>query len=293
MVKVLGFDVGIKNLAFCIVEKKDDNFVIDSHEQNWNIINLTDESLLKCQYENCSNKISLYCQINDNKLFFCSKHKLYHKVILEKNPIIFNEIDDNIKCSHAISCKTKSKFVDCSNNHLCLKHKDIKLKNLDKERTLNKYKIFVKDFTIHNLKVILLEKLDQYKDIFLQVSHVCIENQPTFKNPTMKAISDVIYTWFIIRGIIEKDLNNSIIEKITFFAPSNKLKIGGKVDEINEEIDNAPNKYKKTKDLGISNCLELIKHEQKYVDYFNSFKKKDDLADAFLHCVYYFQKNIK
>ena len=75
----------------------------------------------------------------------------------------------------------------------------------------------------------------------------------------MKAISDVIYTWFIIRGIIEKDLNNSIIEKITFFSPSNKLKIGGKVDENNEEIENAVNKYKKTKDLGISNCLELIK----------------------------------
>ena len=293
MVKVLGFDVGIKNLAYCIVEKKDNNFVIDYHKENWNIINLTDDHLLKCYYENCLNKISLCCKIHENNLYFCSKHKLYHKIVLTQNPITFNELESNNKCSYCLSCKTKSKWVDLSNNSYCLKHKDLKIKNLEKERCLNKYKIFVKDFTIHDLKLILLKKLDEYKDIFLQVSHVCIENQPTFKNPTMKAISDVIYTWFIIRGIIEKDLNNSIIEKITFFAPSNKLKIGGKVNENNEEIDNAVNKYKKTKDLGITNCLELIKYEQKYVDHFNSFKKKDDLADAFLHCVYYFQKNIK
>jgi hypothetical protein len=289
--KVLAFDVGIKNLAFCIVEKKEDKYIIESYEKNWNIINLTEQTKLKCEYENCNNEISLCSTVNNKKLNFCSKHKLYHKIILSQNPVIFNNIDDKTKCCHSLSCKTKSKWCDLNNNKYCLKHKEINEKKLEKERSLVKYKIFVKDFTIHDLKVSLLTQLDLYKDIFLQVSVICIENQPTFKNPTMKAISDVLYTWFIIRGILEKELNKSTIDKITFFSPSNKLKINDKTEEINEEINNAPNKYKKTKELAITHCLELIKHDNNYVEHLNKFKKKDDLCDAFLHGVNYIEKN--
>ena len=47
MVKVLGFDVGIKNLAYCIVEKQEDKYIIQpSHVDNWNIINLTEQNKL-------------------------------------------------------------------------------------------------------------------------------------------------------------------------------------------------------------------------------------------------------
>jgi hypothetical protein len=296
MVKVLGFDVGIKNLAYCIVEKQEDKYIIQpSHVDNWNIINLTEQDKLKCCYETCTNSIGLCSEINKQTYHFCSKHKLYHKVLLSKNPLIFNECTDQTKCSHAASCKTKSKFI-YNDNCLCAKHKDMIEKNENKSRSLIKYKIFVKDFTIHNLKLSLLQKLDIYKDIFLNVDVVCIENQPTFKNPTMKAISDVLYTWFMIRGLIEKEQNKSTISKITFFAPSNKLKIAGKTEGINEEIEDATkvgNKYKKTKELGITNCMEFIKHNPDYVTHLNSFKKKDDLCDAFLHGVHYIDKNLE
>ena len=36
MPKILSWDVGIKNLAYCIIIKKDNNFTIDK----WGIINL-------------------------------------------------------------------------------------------------------------------------------------------------------------------------------------------------------------------------------------------------------------
>ena len=318
---VLGFDVGIKNLSYCIVHKEDDKFVIDDHTKNWNIINLTEQTTLKCCYkpdltidtkkkkkkvlnlteqleepinlnQECSNQICSFIIVNNVQYNFCSKHKSYHKVIHLLNPIICTEIQSNDKCSHTESCKTKSKW--CYNDKLyCLKHKEINMKKIEKERTITKYKTFVKDFTIHDLKLILLQKLDTFKDIFLQCNIVCIENQPAFKNPTMKAISDVLYTWFMIRGLIEKDITGSTISKITFFAPSNKLNIADKKDDIADEIENAGNKYKKTKELGISNCIEMIKYNQEYVDYLNSFKKKDDLCDAFLHAVHYIEKNFE
>ena len=296
MVKVLGFDVGIKNLAYCIVEKKDDKFFIqDCHIDNWNIINLTEENKLKCCHDDCSNSISFFIEIEKNRYYFCSKHKLYHKVILSKNLFAFTNCLDGVKCSYANSCKTKSKFI-FNGNSICLKHKLMIEKNENKLRSLTKYKIFVKDFTIHDLKLSLLKKLDTLKNIFLQVDVVCIENQPTFKNPTMKAISDVLYTWFMIRGLIEKEITGSTISKITFFAPSNKLKIEGKTDNINEQIDDANklgNKYKKTKELGITNCIEFIKHYPPYVEHLNTFKKKDDLCDAFLHGVHYIEKHLE
>ena len=69
--------------------------------------------------------------------------------------------------------------------------------------------------------------------------------------------------------------------------------IADKKDDIADEIENAGNKYKKTKELGITNCIEFIKYNQEYVDHLNSFKKKDDLCDAFLHAVHYIEKNFE
>jgi hypothetical protein len=297
MVKVLGFDVGIKNLAYCIVEKVDDKFQIQSdHKQCWNIINLTEQHKLVCAgATTCTNPITQTSEIDGVKYYFCTKHKLFNKALLETKPLNFPECEDGVKCSHAASCKTKSKFM-WGGSPVCSKHKEMIERNETKARSLTKYKTFVKDFTIHDLKLSLLTKLDTYKDLFLKVDVVCIENQPTFKNPTMKAISDVLYTWFMIRGLVEKEQTGSTISKITFFAPSSKLKIEGKTEDINEQIEEAAksgSKYKKTKELGITNCLEFIKWNQEYVDHLNSFKKKDDLCDAYLHGVHYIQKNLE
>ena len=46
-------------------------------------------------------------------------------------------------------------------------------------------------------------ELDKRKH-FLECKMVLIENQPTLKNPKMKAISSTIYDYFLIRGIIDK-----------------------------------------------------------------------------------------
>ena len=168
MVRVLGFDVGIKNLAFCIVERQDDRYVIEEHINNWNIINLTDHDKLKCELDGCINPITVSSIINNKQLFYCTKHKLFHKALLLKEQHSYTEDNLNLKCVHCESCKTKSKWSDLNNNHFCSKHKVINEKIIEKERTLQKYKTFVKDFTIHDLKLVLLQKLDTFKDIFLK-----------------------------------------------------------------------------------------------------------------------------
>ena len=54
--KLLSIDVGIKNLAYCLIEKKEKLTIID-----WNIINLSNETTYQCKY--CSKKANY---INNN-----------------------------------------------------------------------------------------------------------------------------------------------------------------------------------------------------------------------------------
>lgn len=74
--KIISFDVGIKNLAYCIIEKENDNFKI----LNWNIINIMEDEINnyeKCNYNKknkiCNNKASVYVEESQNKYYFCNK----------------------------------------------------------------------------------------------------------------------------------------------------------------------------------------------------------------------------
>ena len=292
--KVLGFDVGIKHLAYCITEYNADTQTYNipgNCSDNWNIINLTEEYKLHCANPECDANVTQTAFVNGEHHYYCGRHKKLHVPVLENNPIPFIECEDG-KCEHAASCKGKTKYK-YNDMRICEKHRTMIDRNLTKERTLKKYKVFVKDFTTHDLKLRLLYAMDEYSDTFLNVDVVCIENQPAFKNPTMKAISDVMYSWFLMRGIVDNEYTASTINKICFFSPSNKMKINDMEEELNDEIQNASNKYKKTKDLAVTHTRQMLSHDQLCIDHLNTFKKKDDMCDAYLHGVYYIQKEMK
>ena len=61
-------------------------------------------------------------------------------------------------------------------------------------------------------------------DFLLEVDHVIIENQPSLKNPQMKSIQMIVYSYFLMYG---KILSNSDkkISNIDFCNASNKLKV--------------------------------------------------------------------
>jgi len=60
----------------------------------------------------------------------------------------------------------------------------------------------------------------------LDVDYVVIENQPSLKNPQMKSIQMILYSYFLILGkVIGNETTKSYIDKIDFCSASNKLKI--------------------------------------------------------------------
>ena len=78
--KIVSWDVGIKNLAYCILSKNDD--VTDYQITKWDIINLIDsKNDLICCNEKCKHKANLYCEKDPSKYVYCGKHKLNHDLI--------------------------------------------------------------------------------------------------------------------------------------------------------------------------------------------------------------------
>lgn len=150
------------------------------------------------------------------------------------------------------------------------------------------------------------KKLDEIPEL-LDIDTVIIENQPSLKNPQMKSIQMILYTYFLIK---------SSNVKIEFISASNKLKdididkltpkkknifIVEEIKEENENIENINVKdakkklsYSEKKKLSIKYTEYLLNNYNNInnnIELFKKTKKKDDLADSLLQGLYYIKKN--
>jgi len=172
---------------------------------------------------------------------------------------------------------------------------DIGIKNLSYCILDETYKIY--DWNIVNLcgdldikkdKYQILENIPKKLDLYnlLDVDVVLLENQPCLKNPTMKTIQIIIYTYFVINGLHKE---NSTISKILFISAKNKLSFyDGPAVECKLK-----SKYSQTKYLGKEYTKYYLKDNQEKLDFFNSHKKKDDLSDSYLQGMSYFECELK
>jgi len=295
--KLISFDVGIKNLAYCIV---DDTNTSNMKILKWDIIDLL----------NINNKCS-FCDKNANTLFYkyklCKDHK--NKVGELKEPCV--EITDKKNtdvcavCKKGAKCKLGNAFF-CNLHRKSFENKNYKVK----ETNVTCDKISTAQF-----KYNLVSAIDLLPEL-LDVDVVLIENQPSFKNPKMKAIADTLQAYYLIRGVFDK--KRFELDDIHLIAPSMKLKLSPvegmeiedtkvlkvdlkkkgrgkkgeeKVEEKVEEVkEKEPTKmtYKQGKDFAIKKCASLISPEHK--TYLLTHTKKDDLCDCYLQAYHYLTK---
>jgi hypothetical protein len=224
--KILSFDVGIKNLSFCLLN--------DTVIEDWGILNI-------CTDDVCDHKNAKTGQRCDKSVKFVCKNGGF-------SPI--------------------SEFQVCPAHKKLKKYSDKKFKCQPKKKNpmLGQGKRMVDTL--------------QKKDNFLNVDLVVIENQPALKNPTMKSIQMILYSYFLIQGVTSK---TSSIDSIQMINARNKLKAyTGPPIECSIK-----DKYKKTKFLGIEYCKQMIvDQDEQWLNLFSNSKKKDDLADAYLQGIY-------
>ena len=286
---VLSFDVGVIYLSYCLMTKKQFGDKLNWDIIDWGIIDMTNRKDEVCK---CGAKAKKYNEIDGITKYYClthSKKEIELELTFEQ---CFIEKQEKKTCCYETSkiCGKNSinSLIKNPDKYYCNAHAKLYLKKFNSDNKLKPFKTKnSKSLDFDDVKLGLIMKLESMKH-FLTADNVVIENQPSFKNPRMKSIASTLYDYFLIRGVVDKDITKSNINKVKFMSPSNKLKLVSEGDNkllIKSKEDNSL--YKVTKSLGIKYCKELIAHLPDKLQLFGKYKKQDDMADSFLQGAYF------
>jgi len=275
--RYISWDVGVKNMAYALLEKQDDN---KCKLLKTGIINLIDKR------ETCEVMLRTKKQ--------CGK--------IARNKIIDEKMTELCVCkAHCTKCKiepiktTDFKCVKCGVESSisilmkpewawCDKHENLSKKVLTQFKPKKITGQNCSQQPIQELVSELVKKLDENKDFVDGIEGVWIENQPSLINPSIKTIASALYTYFVVRGIIDKQEDK--IKFVKFASPLNKLKVAKKTtDKALKTAKSDRDYYNIEKGLSIIYVRNLLeKDELKLLETAieNNNNKGDDLCDAYL-----------
>ena len=289
--KTISFDVGIKNMAYCIFDCSSGIDILD-----WEVLNLNEENIVV--KETCNATVNSRKQSNK----ICGKNAKYRK-------------ENNCYCeTHAKSSKfllpikenqfthiKKQKVDDVlkwGNRHFLFLDKDTKR---SKTIMLNEVQAYLEQTCLDKITykktknasqvdlVVVGKAMKHLLDkvsILPEVTHIIIENQISPIANRMKTIQGMLAQYFIMRN------DNCTIE---FISSANKLKQFPDINNHSPKKNNPTGAviqnphYKEHKKDSIYYCSRII--ELNFQNWSNALQKdkQDDLADAFLQGLWYFK----
>jgi hypothetical protein len=293
--KVLSFDVGIKNLAYCKIEFSKETKKIVRIEE-WGLINLKsdpwipDHNEKRCMAEVKSGAVCGNCSnswiIKDGaRKELCRVHsKNCNKTTTEYFPYELRDLccacgEKSRKFHTKISESMIRIFGYCNK---CAKKTTEQLTKICDYMKSDDTKLYTNLYD--GLNAIKIE----------DVNEVVIENQPALKNPRMKSIQMFIYSFFFIGG---KTGRLSDLNQVVFFSATKKLNPTSIVEDIlkknnkitsheSAEKEDEPlseyKAYKKRKNDSIFIVSCVLDEMDEWKRFFLSHPKKDDLADSLL-----------
>lgn len=245
--KLISFDVGLRNLAYCVLEgtNRSDVRIVD-----WNIIDVLGEQAgvgaarcSKCtaaaRYEHAS-----------EGTFACSKHAPKKKAAVTKASL-----------NKKSPAELRGEMDRLGLQSVATKKVDL-VKLLYNHARQNTWKKCVASSTtgsVMEMSPALMASLDARTSSWAGADAVCIENQPERR---MYAVQAMLQMYFTLRGI-----------KCSGVSATHKLSNIVTVDDV---VHN----YKGRKKTGITHAYALVPAANQ--EHFAKHPKKDDLADSFL-----------
>ena len=280
--KILSIDVGIKNLAICALETLETPETLELNVNAyknfkiiyWNIINLSEEK----KYCNC-------CNSTKKTVKQCIKPAIFYK-------------DDSLFCkTHAKNSKYllpetinkyKSLKLDALIN-LCEQH-NIKYSESTKSSLIKTIETYIEHSCLISLPKLNcntinlieigksiksnLDNLNESTNLFMNIDFILIENQIGPIANRMNSIQGMLTQYFIMKGLYN----------IKYVSASNKLK--------NLIEKNTSYSERKKQSILIAKDILIKKNiDKKYIDFFESHSKKDDLADSLLQAIWFIKEN--
>jgi hypothetical protein len=256
--RVLAFDIGIKNLAWCIMD-------LSGHEVidwcNYNIMNDISGTITETDKCQCGAKASWEYQRDGELRVSCKRHL---------------PID---RPAYAGACKSAAELKEF------LKSKSQPTKGKKDELRAAALQIVSLPVTKKVTKAGALSLLDIYDGIrkcvrdrdglmIHGVSNILLENQPAYKNPTMKTIQS-----FLFAALREASHTANKFPKIELVHASKKVDYDVKGDAgYNERKGNSEQKT-------LAHLDKTGASSAKWRAMFVGSKKRSDLADAYCMCL--------
>ena len=245
--KVVSFDVGLRNLAYCVLEGTNRN---DVKILDWNIIDVLGEQAgvgaarcFKCKtaarYEHAS-----------EGTFACAKHaprKQKNVTKTELNKKSPAELKAEIaKIGLTTDATKKVDLVKLVYNHA-------------KQNTWKKCISSSTSGSVMDFAPAIIKCLDARASSWAKADLVCVENQPERR---MYAVQAMLQMYFSMKGL--KSEGVSATHKLSNIVT----------------VDDVVGSYKGRKKTGITHAYALVPKENQ--EHFSKHPKKDDLADSFL-----------
>jgi hypothetical protein len=187
--KIISIDVGIKNLAYCVLEidSAAENNVQALTILNWDSINLCEnKELFKCI--KCLKKASYYC---------------YLEKIEDYADDLENDADDLANAKKTYWCSMHSKKIE--NTHAIVEEAKVSANKMD----------------LVSIGLAIKKAFDARFASVDEISHIVIENQISPIATRMKTIQGMLMQYFIMRGIVSLTFA-SAINKLKAFTDKKK-----------------------------------------------------------------------
>jgi hypothetical protein len=266
MPRILAFDIGIKNLAWCVLEDEKDTFKILGWD-NYNLLesesNTGSSQKVKCAF--CSAKGTY----KHGDKMTCVRHCVTGFPALR-------DLSGNLL--------KKIPVVGVMKNILAEKTagKSLPNKKLDLQQELEKYfslPIEVKkvsrapDVGLVEIHDSIRKLIQHQKNLWQTCNLILLENQPVFKNPTMKSVQILLFATL-------RDLLQPTVPIVKFVHAGKKVQ-GAETGDAGYKERKAGSEARVEKFFESPN----ISDSQKWKDVWEKAKKKSDLADALCMCL--------